>query len=167
MGSLTSHSFPHSSKHYSTLKMAWSSHPVQALPSSLSAQEIPTPSCLVLNRPVWGWAGFQMRKAGSKIMSPHPAQLPDQTPEFQALAWEWESQGATVSAGRAQAIRVITTYTLSLLLPCGTGSGPDPVGFGSPAWPRDGAHSWNPHPRDQDSSLKDREKSGPLNWERE
>lgn len=77
-----------------------------------------------------------MRQAGSKITSPHTAQLPDQIPEFQALAWEWESQGATVSAGKAQAIRVITTYTLWYFLVEQAQALPGPVGFGSPAWPR-------------------------------
>lgn len=49
MGSLTPHSFPHSPKHCNTLKMAWSAHPVQALPSS-QCRKFPS-------HPAWFGAG--------------------------------------------------------------------------------------------------------------
>lgn len=96
-----------------------------------------------------------MRAAGSKTMWPGPAQLSDQTPEFQAQALEWDSQGChcQLQEGHQQlmSISVITTYTLPL--PCGTGSGPGPETVPPPGIPI---------PETQESSLKDREKSGPL-----
>lgn len=98
MGSLTPHSFPRSPKHCNTLKMAWSSHPVQALPSSLSAKEIPIPSCLVLNRPVWGG---KVSRGGRLVPRPRgPVQLSSLTRPRSFRHWPWSGTPQVATVGQ-------------------------------------------------------------------
>lgn len=82
-------------------------------------------------------------------MEPHPAQLPDQNPDFLGSGPGVGLPWTLIRAGRHKQLRsvsVITTYTPCYFL-VEQAQALGQWDSGGPAWPRDGAHSPPPPPR--------------------